>query len=410
MKILIVSQYFWPENFRINDLALELQNRGHQITVLTGWPNYPAGSVFTDFRAQPKNYDNYNGIKVIRVPLISRGKGVARLIANYLCFMFLASIFGPIKLVGLKFDKIFVNQLSPVTVALPAIVLKYIKKAPVVLWVLDLWPESLTAVGAVKSKKIIKWVGVLVSFIYNHSDLLLAQSRSFMGNIKKYCKEPRDIGYFPSWAEDSFLRNSDFPAIEVPDSANEMFSIMFAGNIGDAQDFQSILSAADILKSRGDIRWLIVGDGRAADWVRHECQLRGLGEQFILLGSYPLDRMPSFYAAADALLVSLKAGSTFSKTIPGKLQSYLASGKPIIGMINGEGAMVIRDSGAGYVCDAGNVDDLVKIVSLMSSLSGKERATMGASGKKYYQDEFNKCVLVDRLESWMEDVTYRGRH
>jgi glycosyltransferase involved in cell wall biosynthesis len=409
MKILIVSQYFWPENFRINDLALELQNRGHQVTVLTGWPNYPAGNIFPDFRAKPKNYSNYNGIKVIRVPLIPRGKGVASLIANYLCFMVSASIFGPLKLAGLKFDKIFVNQLSPVTVALPAIVLKYIKKAPVVLWVLDLWPESLTAVGAVKSKKIIKWVGILVSFIYNHCDQLLAQSRSFMDNIRGYCKEPRDIGYFPSWAEDSFLQNSNFLASEVPASANKMFSIMFAGNIGDAQDFQSILSAADILKSRADIRWLIVGDGRASDWVRHECQLRGLGEQFIMLGSYPLDRMPSFYATADALLVSLKAGATFSKTIPGKLQSYLVSGKPIIGMINGEGALVIRDSGAGYVCDAGNVEDLVKIVSSMASLSSKERAKMGASGKNYYQSEFNKSVLVDRLESWLEDVNYRSR-
>lgn len=401
MKILVVSQYFWPENFRINDLVVELQERGHEITVLTGWPNYPDGFIYSDFRKQPKEYSNYNGIKVLRVPLLPRGKSSINLVANYLCFVLSASLLGPIKLAGIKVDRIFVFEPSPVTVGLPAIVIKFLKKAPIAFWVLDLWPETLTAVGVVKSKFLIKWINALVSFIYKHSDLLLAQSRSFVNNLNNYCDTHKKVKYFPAWAEDIFVQKNIKPAIEIPPASSDAFSLMFAGNIGDAQDFNSILVAAEILRERKDVRWLIVGDGRMADWVKEESRLRGLDEKFIMLGRYSLNRMPSFYAAADALLVSLKAKDIFSMTIPGKLQPYLASGKAIIGMLNGEGASVIRESGAGYVCNAGDGPGLAKIIADMASLSHQRRGEMGESGRIFYKKHFDKKVLIDRLESWL---------
>ncbi len=401
MKILIVSQYFWPENFRVNDLAIELQCRGYEVTVLTGKPNYPDGVIFPDYRDKPEKYLNYNGIKIFRVPLLPRGTGSIRLFLNYLSFVFSASILGPVKLSGRKFDKIFVFEPSPITVGLPAIVLKYIKRAPIVFWVLDLWPETLSAIDVIKSKIVLRYVGVLVSFIYRHCDLLLAQSRSFISSMNNYCEAPEKIQYFPSWAEDIFSENSVLPAKEVSVAETDTFSVMFAGNIGNAQDFSSILDAAEILKDHANIRWLIVGDGRMAEWVRHESLRRGVDKNFIMLGSYPLERMPSFYAAADALLVSLKDEKIFSMTIPGKVQSYLASGKAIVAMLNGEGARVIQEAGAGYVCNAGNGLGLSKKILEMASLSRAKRSQMGQAGRKYYQSEFDKNILIDRLESWL---------
>jgi len=399
MKILIVTQYFWPENFRVNDLCVELQERGHNVTVLTGKPNYPDGKIFSDFKNSPEKYSNYKGIDVVRAPLIARGKSKIKLIGNYFSFAFLASVFGPIKLTGRKFDVIFVYEPSPVTVGLPAISLKYIKKAPVIFWALDLWPETLEAIGVVRSKRILKYIGLLVSFIYNRCDLLLAQSRSFIGCMQRYCKAENKIHYFPSWAEDTFSNTETSNAKEVPEANSEMFSVMFAGNMGDAQDFPAILDAAETLKNHKNIRWLIVGDGRVANWVRQECQRREIEENVLLLGSYPIEKMPSFYNSADALLVSLKNEDVFNMTIPGKVQSYLASAKPIIGMLNGEGANVILESGAGYVDNAGDSTALVENVLKMEKLSVQERQSLGQSGRNYYEKEFDKIKLIDRLES-----------
>lgn len=405
MKILIVSQYFWPENFRVNDLAVELQERGHNITVLTGLPNYPDGKVFSDFKKTPKKYSNYKGIDVVRVPLIARGKGKINLVANYFSFAFLASVFGPLKLTGKKFDVIFVYEPSPVTVGLPAITLKYIKKAPVVFWALDLWPETLEAIGVIRSKRILKGVGFLVSFIYNRCDLLLAQSRSFIACMQRYCKVPNKIQYFPSWAEDTFSSLDITAAKEVPVADSKMFSVMFAGNMGDAQDFPAILNAVEMLKAHKNIRWLIVGDGRVADWVKLESKRRGLDDSIFLLGSYPLDKMPSFYASADVLLVSLKNEEVFNMTIPGKVQSYLASAKPIVGMLNGEGANVISESGVGYVGNAGDAITLAENVLKMASLSVQQRQSLGQSGRDYYKKEFDKIKLIDRLENLLLSST-----
>ena len=399
MNILIVSQYFWPENFRVNDLSSELVNRGHAVTVLTGVPNYPDGKVFREFKECPENYLSYSGVDVIRIPLVARGKGGLRLIANYLSFAFMASILGPIKLRGKKIDVIFVYEPSPVTVGLPAVLLKYIKKAPVTFWALDLWPETLEAIGVVNSKSIIKIIGLLVSFIYNRCDLLLAQSRSFIGYMQRHCKSESTIKYFPSWAEDNFSNLNVKPADEVPSANSKMFSIMFAGNIGVAQDFPSILNAAERLKEYKDIRFLIVGDGRVASWVKKECSKRGLSENILLLGSYPVEKMPSFYAATDAMLLSLKNEDSLNMTIPGKVQSYMASAKPIIGMLNGEGADILLQSGAGFVGAAGDSKGLAENILKMTKLSYQERLNMGMLGRNFYNQEFNKKILIDRLES-----------
>lgn len=407
MRLLVLTQYFWPENFRVNDLVGELAQLGHEVTVLTGLPNYPEGNVFEEFRQEPAKYANYAGVEVIRVPMSPRGQGKLRLVFNYFSFAASASLIGWWKLRGRAFDAIFVFQTSPITVGIPAAVLRTVKRAPVAFWVLDLWPETLEAVGVVRSPKVLGAVGHLVKFVYKNCDLILAQSRSFIPQIRKYAGVQRCIEYFPSWAETLFDLDSAVPAPEVP-PASGAFNVMFAGNIGAAQDFPAILAAAEALKSHAHIRWLIVGDGRMAQWVREEIERRGLQDHVLMLGRYPVERMPSFFRHADALLVSLKDEPIFSMTIPGKLQAYLAAGVPVLAMLNGEGRDVVRNAGAGLTCAAGDHAGLAEAVLALSGMTPEERAAMGRNGRELSKHDFDRQTLIRRLEHWL--VGLRAKH
>lgn len=404
MRILVISQYFWPENFRINDLVKEWVQRGHKVTVLTGIPNYPAGGVFEAYRQQPNSFAEYEGAKVFRVPMFPRRSGNLWLMLNYLSFVFGGVFLGPWRLRGIKADAIFVFEPSPVTVGLPAVWLGKIKKAPVVFWALDLWPETLAAIGVVNSARVLSWVGKLVSFIYNRCTLVLGQSRGFLGGIAKYCEDKAKIRYFPSWAEDVFTSDGSVqPASEVPELPNT-FTVVFAGNIGEAQDMPAVLGAAERLKGNVGIRWVIVGDGRKLDWLRSEVVRRGLEKQVLLVGRFPVERMPSFYAHADALLVSLKRDPVFSMTIPGKVQSYLMAGIPLLGMLDGEGAAVIRHAKAGLTCDAGDSEGLAEAVKALAAMPLEVRLQLGMNGNRYAEHEFGRTQLIDRLEKMLAEA------
>ena len=402
MKILIVSQYFWPENFRINDLTQELTQRGHSVTVLTGIPNYPAGRVFDAYRKNRKAFEQYCGARVLRVPMLARGHGAVRQFLNYLSFVIGACLVGPWRLRGQQADVIFVFEPSPVTVGLPAILLGKIKRAPVVFWALDLWPETLAAIGVVRSPRVLGWVGRLVKFIYERCTLVLGQSRGFLASIAKYCSDAQKIRYFPSWAELVFNQLDLVPAPEVP-VLDGVFNVLFAGNIGEAQDLPAVLEAAESLKHNAAIRWLIVGDGRKSEWLLEEVARRGLQGNVLLLGRFPVERMPSFYTHADALLVSLKKDPVFSMTIPGKVQSYLMAGVPLLGMLDGEGAKVITEANAGLACAAGDAVGLAAAVLQMAAMRADERHQLGANGRAYAQKEFMRELLMDRLEMLLHE-------
>lgn len=405
MRLLVVSQYFWPENFRVNDLVAEMVRRGHQVTVLTGQPNYPAGRIFEEFRKNPEQFTIFQGARIVRVPLMPRSRGGVRLLLNYLSFALSASLLGPWKLRGLEFDAIFTCQLSPVTVGIPAIILRRIKHTPMAMWVLDLWPDTLQAVGVVRSPNLLKALGWLVEFIYKRCDLILAQSRSFIPKIQGGGSWKIPVAYFPSWAESVFTLNGVTPASEVS-SKLDCFNVMFAGNIGDAQDFPAILSAAEILKSNPNIRWLIVGDGRKAAWVADEIKRRHLEGCVLMLGRYPVERMPSFYKHANALLVSLRDEAIYSMTIPGKLQSYIASGVPVLAMLNGVGAELIRASGAGLTCKAGDHTALAEAVLRLAEMDAQSRLLMGQRGIDLSRQEFDRDKLMDQLECQLQELKW----
>ncbi|MES9904348.1 MAG: glycosyltransferase family 4 protein [Sedimenticola sp.] len=402
MRILIVTQYYWPENFRINDLVTDLVRRGHQVTVLTGVPNYPSGVVHAGFSRSPSEYSAHEGADIVRVPMVTRGKGGLQLVLNYISFALAASTVGAYRLRKHDFDSVFVFEPSPITVGLPAVLLRRLKKAPLIFWVLDLWPDTLQAIGVVRSKFILGVVGKLVSFIYKRCDLVLGQSKSFLSHIRNYSGHDR-VEYFPGWAESVFQNGQ--VGLAKPKSAQCQLNVMFAGNVGEAQDFPAILAAAELLKDDSSIHWTIVGDGRLSEWLENEVNQRGLSRSLTLAGRHPVEKMPEFFQQADTLLVSLKDEPIFSMTIPGKLQAYLMAGKPILAMLNGEGARIVTESGCGLACDAGNGQCLADAVLKLMQMSDEERQVMGDRGRELSVREFDRDMLISRLENWMVQLS-----
>lgn len=397
MKILIVTQYFWPEQFKINDLCDGLIERGHEVTVYTGLPNYPEGEFHKGYSFLGPYHETRGKIKIIRSPLIPRGKNKSlQLALNFFSFFFMASVLAPFLVRG-KFDKIFVYEPSPITVAIPAIVLKYLKRAPMFFWVTDLWPESLEATGVVKNKKMLGWVARMVRFLYKHSDKILITSKGFAPRVKALGGLDSQIVYFPQWAEALYTEKPDATYCDplIPESG---FKIMFAGNIGSSQDFETIVQTALLLREHKEIIFLILGDGLMRKWAEAEVEKNNLKNNFIFLGRKPVEMMPNYYSKADVMLMSLTDTDLFSITVPSKLQSYLASGKPILASMNGEGAEIVSEWKAGLTCKASSPQLLAETILKMSKLSRVELEEMGKNAFTCYQSEFEREKLINLLE------------
>ena len=398
MNILIVTQYFYPENFRINDFAIEFKNRGHNVTVLTGTPNYPGGKYYNGYGVFKKTREIYEDIKVIRSPIVPRGSGSAvRLALNYFSFI-LGGILTSFSLLNNKFDIIFVFEPSPITVCIPAIFIKKVKRIPICFWVLDLWPESVVSAGNLKTGIIPKLLNPMVKFIYKHSDKILVSSKGFVISILEKGVEKNKVSFFPQWAETIFkpIRYDPYLLGTIP---KDSFKVMFAGNIGEAQDFPSILDAARLLKSNVKIQWVILGGGRKKGWVESKIKEYNLESNFHLLGSFPLDMMPTFYSQADCLLFSLKKEHIFSITIPAKVQTYLACAKPVVAMIDGEAAKMIDDAKAGFSGPSERPELLAKNIETLSLLDSIQLDKLGQNALTYYNKEFERSMLMDRMEN-----------
>jgi len=403
MKILIVSQYFWPENFRVNELATGFVKRGHRVTVLTGIPNYPQGRFYKGYGLFKSRREDYRGVRILRVPLIPRGKaGSIGLILNYLSFI-VSSCALILFYCREKYDVIFVSATSPITMALPAILLKKLKTIPIFLWVLDLWPESVRATGDITSPRVLKVLGRVVRYIYSRCDRILVPARGYYQSVMEMGIEKSRIRYFPNWVEESGEVISELK----PDPRWNFlgFQIVFAGNIGDAQDFPTILTTVEKLSAEyPDIHWIIVGDGRKRVWVEKEVATRGLAANVHLPGRFPLEEMSQIFASADLLLATLRKDPIFSLTIPGKLQSYMAAGKPIVAALDGEGGELITESGAGLVCPSGDPEALAGIIRDIYNSSQEERDKIGRMGKEYCEAHFDRDQLFDKLEEWMVEL------
>tara|TARA_B100001750_G_scaffold228926_1_gene223829 strand:- start:10446 stop:11684 length:1239 start_codon:yes stop_codon:yes gene_type:complete len=407
LNILIVTQYFFPENFRINDFAEEFKNRGHKITVLTGVPNYPNGKFYNGYGIIKKNIENYNGIKIYRAPLISRGSGNSiRLAINYFSYV-IGSLITSLFLLKYKFDIIFVFEPSPITVGIPAIFIKKIKKIPICFWVLDLWPESVISAGNLKSSVIPKLLNPLVKYIYNNSDKILVSSNGFIKSIVQKGIAKNKINFFPQWAEKFFqpIKTKKYLLNSIP---KDSFKIMFAGNIGEAQDFKSIIETANILKKNDRIHWIILGGGRKEQWVKSQIKKNKLEKCFHMFGSYPIEKMPEFYSQSDCLLFSLKKEYIFSITIPAKVQSYLACAKPIVAMIDGEAAKIIDGANAGLTCPSESPDLLAKNIQKLSLMQKHDLNKLGDNAINLYNRDFERNMLMDRIEKLFYEMINRS--
>lgn len=401
MRLLIVTQYFWPESFRINDLALGLRAVGHEVEVLTGMPNYPRGSLFPGYGWLRPATDNHEGIRVIRVPLVTRGRSKGlRLMLNYLTFAAAACLLGPLRCRG-RYDAVLIYEPSPVTVGLPGLLMARLKNAPALFWVQDLWPDTLEAMGFRPAGLVTRCAGWLSDFIHRRCDRVMVQSRAFMPRLEARGVPPSRIAYLPNWAE-SFYR-PPAPDKNIPDPMAHIggFRVVFAGNIGSAQSFETIIDAALRLRQTADLHWVVLGDGNMKEWLAAQIAKHDLGRQFHLLGQRPPEDMPAHFAHADALLVTLRADPVFSLTIPSKIQSYLACAKPVVAALDGEGAAVMRESGAGVVCAAEDGAALAEAVLTVYNMSAQQRAACGARGRKYYENNFERELLLNRLNGWM---------
>ena len=365
MRILIVSQYFWPEYFRVNDLALDLKNKfNNQLDILTGYPNYPRGDVYQEFKKNKKKYSKLGKINIYRVPLITRRSGTNFwLILNYISFLFSGLIYGAFLLRKKKYDVIITFATSPIIVAIISIFLAKLKKSKHVIWVLDLWPEVLSDLEIIKKNSLIyKFFYKVIKLIYKHSDLILTQSLSFRKEIKKVIySEKKEISYFPSWPEEIKQKNN----INKEKFDKSYKNILFAGNIGESQNFKLILSIMKNLKYK-KVKLHIIGEGRYFNYIKKIIDNQKL-QNVILYGLKNFDDIQNFFNQSDYLLISLKFKKTFNATIPGKFQTYLKYKKPIIGIIGGEVNYIINKYKIGVAISGENIQKIRKKLDLLFS-------------------------------------------
>ncbi|MDP3192349.1 glycosyltransferase family 4 protein [Rhodoferax sp.] len=405
MRILVVSQYFWPEGFRINEVTKSLVEKGIQVDVLTGKPNYPEGKIFEGYRIGGCLREQYCGANISRVPLIPRGKNNRiRLALNYLSFIVSGLVFGPWLKRGRKYDVIFVYGLSPLMLALPALFLGWLKKVPVVIWVQDLWPQSLSATGYVRNRFILWAVEQVVRFIYRHADLLLVQSRAFVEPVRVLASGT-PIKYYPNSVDGSFAVPATGKTPDVP-GLEGGFSVMFAGNIGAAQGVEVIVEAATLLKDHKDIQFVVLGDGSCRPWMLQQVKARNL-KNLHLPGRFPVETMPGFMQKASALLVTLAEREIFAATVPNKVQAYMAAGRPIIACLPGEGARLVVEAKAGMGVRAEDGKALAEAVLGLYRMAESERDEMGRNGRAYFHENFDHERLVDELIEELHEVVQK---
>ena len=399
-KILFVCQYFYPETFRGNDVAFHLAEEGHDVHVVTGIPNYPAGKFYPGYGLFKKRHEVVRGVKVTRLPIFPRGEGSKiMLMLNYFSFLVVGWIYMLFHAMFHRYDMVFCQQLSPVMMSAPAILYKKLRRVPLYTWVLDLWPESLTAAGGINNKHVLGFFNRFVKKEYKWSDKILTSSRSFDRSILEYGDYQDKIVYFPQWGDGvgSYARRPDFSLPAIPDG----FVVMFAGAVGEAHGMECNMQAALLAKEHKDVHWVIVGDGRRLEWVQTFIKENGLEDTVHTLGRFPAETMPLFFDKADVMLVSLTDSPLFNLYAPAKISSYMASGKPIVACLNGEGGEVVRQAQCGWCVKAGDAEALAKLVIELSEMDKRSLKEKGANGRKYYDAYFDKDKCLSKLDEIM---------
>jgi colanic acid biosynthesis glycosyl transferase WcaI len=402
MKISFISQYFHPEPFSNTAIAKELARRRHEVHVTTAVPNYPEGVFFPTYSNREKRREVWEGIQVERVRTIARGRRSLTLALNYATF----ALMGCLKFL-LRPDRpdvIFVSQLSPVTMILPAVIQSWRTGAPIVCWVQDIWPESATDSLKINNKLVLKALHSMSGWLYRRADVILVQSPAFKGMIQRFGIDGTKIQTLPNTAPQGFEPHPAGPVDGLDQMGTDgSFRIMFAGNIGEAQDFETIVAAAEMLKEREALKWVIIGDGRYMARLKDHVKKKGLTKTFSFLGRKPEADMPAYFAHADVMLVSLKDTDIFSRTVPYKVQCYMACGAALLGSLNGEGAKTIEDAKAGLVSPSSSPEILAQRVRELMDMDETARHQLRQNARQYFLKNYAADVVYDRLENCLSE-------
>lgn len=396
MRVLLVTQYFYPEVFKSNDLAFELVKRGHQVDALVGIPNYPEGKYFKGYGIFKKRHEVVNGVNVYRVFQTPRGKGGWRLPVNYFSFV----ISGCLRVLfqfawKKKYDCIIGHEPSPIFQAYPALLLRKLRKTPFYYWIMDLWPDAMKSGGGVKNEKVLNFVDKLVKNIYRQTDKILITSKRFREPIAAKGDFADKIIYFPNWSDDILQMDDSYVIPQLP----EGFKIMIAGNLGKSQNLEAVTEVMLGLKDVPEVKWVFVGGGSRKEWLESFIKENGLEDRAVCLGQYPFKAMPAFYKLADAMLVTLRAGFPhLEAVVPARLQSYMSAGRPVLAMIGCGGADIIEESKCGYAVPAGDSKALISVIKKIVLTDKENFRKMGENGRDYYNKYFRMDKCIDNLE------------
>lgn len=407
VHIAFISQYFHPEPFSNSEIAAWLVEQGHMVDAFPCVPNYPGNEFYPGFSNSKRREEVWNGVQIHRTRTISRGTSALTLALNFILYPFAAAFTMRRKLRRGLPNVSFVSMPSPLSQALAGLWLRWRYGVPCVYWVQDIWPESLLVTLNIKRPIIVKLLSAFCGWIYRRADLILVQSEVFPSMIERFGVPADRIRVLPNTAPAHYQPKapvqSDLAASLIP--RTDRFRLMFAGNIGESQDFDTYMAAAEQLESQGiGVDWLIVGSGRDLERVQTEVVARNLTNVFHFLGRHPEADMPFFFSHADALLVGLKDKPIFRMTVPYKVQCYLACGKPLIGSLSGEGARVIEAAQCGITVPASSPEALAKAIGLLATKSDSERTTLGLSAREFFDANFSQEVVYSILMKALSDV------
>lgn len=409
-KVLFITQLFYPEIYRGNDVAFHLAEEGHEVHVVAGIPNYPIGRYFPGYGLFKRRVEMVNGVKVTRLPIIPRGHNNKVLLAlNYLSYLVVAWTYVLFHALWHKYDCVFVQQLSPVTMSAPGVLYKKLRHVPLYTWVMDIWPDILPVAGGITNKYVLGFFDIFVKSEYKHSDKLLISSRSFEDKICQYGDYKDKIEYYPQWAVESKnnvegkpIADASIKALETLDAVKEeSFIVMFAGNVGEAQAMESNLQAALLTKEHKEIKWAIIGDGRKLPWMLDFVKRNGLEDTVFIFGRHTEDTMSLFFSRADVMLVSLTDSALFNLYCPAKISAYMSASRPIIAAMNGEGSEVVKSADCGWIISAGDSEALAKLVMDLSCKEKVELKAKGENGHKFYEEHFAKEMCLRKLDQIM---------
>ncbi len=398
MRILVVCSAFYPDNYHINQIVQDLAARGHTVKVLTGQPDYATGTVPPEYKWLRKYHDFYGPVEVWRAPIIARHSGAVMRFFSYLSFIVTGGWLALFKKWP-EFDLIYVWGVSPVTMAIPAIILKKRYKKPLFFYCLDLWPESMKAFKVGEKNPVFKMVRILCKWIYKQFDQVAVTSKPFIDYIHTVNGYPLEkMVYLPQYGADQYLQKN------LTAQDNGTVDLLFAGNIGFVQDVDKIIEATTLIKDLPGFQVHIVGDGSARKQFEALAKERNLGNKLVFHGRVPLTQMDDFYKLADACLLTLDGSSKIGETLPVKMQGYMAAGKPVLAAVNGAGKEVIEESGCGLAVSAGDVKGLARIMKEFISNPAQYDAC-GQKGREYFKAHFTKEKYLKKLEHLLTEVT-----